>query len=491
VPDGDHLGEPFVLTNEQTRFIVNHYRLKENADPGKPSSAWVYRRSQLTRPQKHGKAPISAAMICAEAIGPVLFDGYDAAGEPVGRPWPTPLIQIAAASEDQAGNIFNCLIPMIEYGPLSEVITDTGITRINLPGGGRIDPVTAAARSRLGQRVTFVVQDETGTWLKSNGGWALADTQRRGLAGMGGRAIETTNAYDPSEQSVAQQTAESTAKDIYRDHRLAPAALSYGNKADRHRIHKAVYGDSWWVDLSRIDAEADELVQRDPAQAERFFGNRIVAGSRAWLDMSKWESKTEPRDVPDGTRIVLGWDGSELDDWSGIRAETLDFYQFTPTVGGRPCYWDPKASPTGRIPHIEVMAAFEALSERYDVLRELWDPPFWQTELDERQSVRGKRCIAFPTNQPGRMFEALEQFKTDVSLDESKFRHDGCEQTGFHLRNAVERPRLNQRYILGKASEHQKIDLAMSSVLAHKAACDAVAAGENAVTIKRESYVFM
>lgn len=289
IPDGDHMGEPYMLTNEMKRFMANHYRVKENANPDRPGSAYHYRRSQLVRSQKWGKGPFSAAIICAEAVGPVVFDGWDSAGEPVGRPWATPLIQITAASEDQTDNVYRCLTPMIEYGSLGDVITDTGETRINLPGGGRIDPVTSQARSRLGQRVTFVVQDETGTWTKSNGGQLLADTQRRGLAGMGGRAVETTNAWDPAENSVAQQTYDSRAADVYRDHRLSPATLSYKNKQDRHKIHKIVYGDSWWVDLDRIDAEAAELVERDPQQAERFFGNRIVQGIGAWLPDGLWD----------------------------------------------------------------------------------------------------------------------------------------------------------------------------------------------------------
>lgn len=106
-----------------------------------------------------GKGPFSAAIICAEAVGPTLFAGWDASGEPVGRSWPTPLIQITAASEDQTDNVYRQLVPMIDLGPLADLIPDTGETRINLPGGGRIDPVTSKARSRLGQPVTHVLQD--------------------------------------------------------------------------------------------------------------------------------------------------------------------------------------------------------------------------------------------------------------------------------------------------------------------------------------------
>src|SRR5690606_41692977 len=190
--------------------------------------------------------------------------------------------QISAPSEDQTGNVHGHLLPMIQRGPLADLIPDAGVTRTNLPWGGHIEPVTSKARSRLGAPITFAIQDETGTWTKENGGQALADTQRRGLAGMSGRSIETTNAWDPAEQSVAQVGFESRARDIYRDFPLSPASWSYTNKAERRRIHKFAYGGSWWVGLDAVEADSAGLLERGPAQAGRFYGNRLVVGSGAW-----------------------------------------------------------------------------------------------------------------------------------------------------------------------------------------------------------------
>jgi hypothetical protein len=159
-----------------------------------------------------GEGAVVGGVVCVEAHpeGPVLFDGWDANGQPVGRPWPAPHIQITACSEDQSDNVWRALQPMIELGPLAEVFPDTGLTRINLPSGGLIEPVTASAVSRLGQRIHLSVQDQTESWLSSNGGHKLRDSQRRGLAGTGGRFFETPNAWDPTENSVAQQTFETS-----------------------------------------------------------------------------------------------------------------------------------------------------------------------------------------------------------------------------------------------------------------------------------------
>lgn len=473
VADGDHRGTQYRLTEEMWTFLAQHYRLRPDARQDKPASAWTYRRSQLVRPQKWGKGPFSAAIVCAEAVGPTVFAGWDAAGEPVGREWVTPLIQITAASEDQTDNVYRQLVPMIELGPLADLVTDTGETRVNLPGGGRIDPVTSKARSRLGQPVTFVLQDETGTWTKSNGGQALADTQNRGLAGMGGRSIETTNAWDPAENSVAQQTSEASALDIYRDHALAPAGLSYRNKVERRRIHRHVYGDSWWVDLDRIEAEAAELLERDPQQAERFFGNRKVITGGSWLAEGLWAARTLPQTVPEGTDVCLGFDGSDSDDWTAIRLETRDGYRFTPLYGPdrRPTIWDP-AQWNGSIPRREVDAAIDEICRRYRVKRAYCDPRDWQSEIGDWSLRHGDEVfVEWATYRVVQMHAALQRLVVDLGSERTS--HDDDKTTALHIGNARKLARPGDRYILGKPNQHQKIDAAMADVLAHEAAADA------------------
>jgi hypothetical protein len=318
IPDGFQAGEPFILSGWQLWNYANHYRVKPTAEPGQLAPAFHYRRSQTVRPQKCGKAPLTASAICLEGVGPALFAGwarggerYDCRefgcgcgwvyeyepGEPMGMPWATPLIQITATSEEQTDNIYDALRPMIDRGPLSVLIPKTGEEFIRLPNRGRIDVVTSNARSRLGQRVTFVPQDETGIWTQSSGMVRVAETQRRGLAGMGGRAWETTNAWDPAENSVAQRTFESRSEDIFRDFPQAPAHLSYRNRQERHRIHRWVYEGSPWVDLDAIEGEAAELMETDPQQAERFFGNRLVYSRGAWLPEGLWDRSVRQREM--------------------------------------------------------------------------------------------------------------------------------------------------------------------------------------------------
>jgi hypothetical protein len=139
IPDREFRGEPFVLTEEQQWHLIWHYALT-------PEGRWFIRVvSSWSGRRSGGRARSAAAMVCAEAAGPVLFDGWDAKGEPVGRPWATPHIQVTACSEEQTDNTWRALQPMIELGPLAaDFIPDTGLTRVNLPGGGLIEPVTAS-----------------------------------------------------------------------------------------------------------------------------------------------------------------------------------------------------------------------------------------------------------------------------------------------------------------------------------------------------------
>jgi hypothetical protein len=494
VPDGPNAGTPFKLTNEQYRFVLWHYRLRPDAvaDVFKPSAAFAYRHSMLVRPQKWGKGPLSGGIICAEAEGPVLFDGWDARGEPVGRPWDTPWIQVAAASEDQTANVWRALLPMIQSGPLADVIPDAGHTRINLRNGGFIEPTTASGRSRLGQRLTFALHDEPHSWLQSNGGWQLADTQRRNLAGMGGRAIATTNAWNPAEVSDAQRTYEAHLPDVHIDY-PKPLAGSIRNKRELRRILKHGYGDSYWVDLDRIEADVAELLaKKDISQAERFFANRIVALSDAYFDGDAYARLEDPLVVvPDRANITLGFDGSQYDDWTALRARWLrpdgSLFGFTPRFrDGKPMFWDP-SDHGGVVPIGEVNAAVEELFDRFKPLRMYCDPPYWQSEIDNWATRWPNRVVRWETSRTKQMSAALERLRSDTA--NATWSHDGCAFTLDHIRNARSLRRPAGMVLVGKPAPERKIDLGVTDTLAHEAAADAMAAGLTR-TADRTAYGF-
>lgn len=313
IPDGFHKGEPFILTDWQLWCTANHGRVRPGT-PWRPDNpiknqAFEYRRSLVVGPQKYGKSPWAASMSLEMALGPDLFAGWAEGGEvfdcsaygcgcgfvyeyepgePMGMPWPTPLVQLMATSDDQVDNTWRPMLSMIRNGPLSERVR-AGESFIRVGDEGRIDKVTSSALSRLGNPTTGFIQDESGVYTKPNGLVNVARTMRRGTSAMGGRGIELTNAWDPAMMSQAQMTFETRRPDVFKFFRQPPAHLSYRNKRERRRIHAFVYAGAAHVDLDSVEAEAAELLEVDPAEAERFFGNKLVRGQGAWLPDGLWE----------------------------------------------------------------------------------------------------------------------------------------------------------------------------------------------------------
>ena len=506
VPDGFNRGLPFRLYDYQLEYFSNFYLVKGDAifDADDPvlGPAFVYRRALLVGPQKLGKGPVVAAHVCLEGVGPALFAGWAGTddayicaehgcrcgweypyeiGEPMGMPWPTPLIQITALSEEQTDNIYGALRPMIEYGPLTDLITKTGEEFIRLPGGGRIDTVTSSAQSRLGQRVTFVPQDEVGLWNKSNGMVKVADTQYRGLAGMGGRASLTSNAWDPAESSVAQTQFESKAQDIFRQFKQPPSSLSYKNKVERRKIHRIVYGEALkqnggHVDLDAIESEAVDLIERDLAQAERFFGNRIVAGSDTWIDPKTYDERKDlTKVVVAKEAITIGFDGSVDDDSTGLIGTRIeDGHQFFLGV------WEKPSGELGegwQVPGAEVDAVVHATFAKYSVNRMYCDPPYWQDYIDKWAAEFGEKVVVqWWTNRSRAMAAALNRYHTAVIT--GQMTHDGNEIVTRHMHNTKQKMTRDGIQIRkDRPGSPNKIDLTPAAVLAYEARGDAIEAG--------------
>jgi hypothetical protein len=487
IPDGPNMGTPYFLTSEMWWFLLWFYAVDRETE------RFVFPRgAQFVRPQKHGKGPFSAAIICAEAAGPVRLSHW-VGDRPEGRPWETPWIQVTAVSEDQTDNVFRALLPMIQLSPtLNMEISDTGLTRVNLPGGGYIEPVTASARSRLGQRITFAVQDETHSWVDTNGGRKLADNQRRNLAGMGGRFLETTNAWDPVENSVAGMTA--TEPGVYHDD-SEPEPGSVRNKRERQRVMRSVYKDSVtgdrslvgrppiqpWVDLERIDQEIEALLEHDPAQAERFFLNRKLASEGAAFDFERVKELVKPQQVPKFAQITLGVDGARHDDALAVIAtDVKSGYQWAVDIIERP-----ENAPEDYVhdKHRVDGAVREAFG-RFNVWRAYCDPHHiadliagWQNEFGE------KRLIEWPTYRPRPIAWAVREFTQAIERGEVAF--DGNETFLRHLRQARRRKLTvlddKERFMhtLSKDSvgSPRKIDAAMAAILSWEARRDCIAAG--------------
>lgn len=488
-PSPRNEAEPFVLTDEQARTVVAWYSIHP------VTGKFIFRRGCSRRAKGSGKSPIEAAKCISELALPVRFDGWDANGEPLARPWgtagdPPPWIQIASLSEDQDENTYSPLYYFLTAndGRLADELgVDAGLTRCFLRRrpDAKIEPVTSRAGSREGQPVTYATLDETGLMTPQNGGVKLARTIRRNVGKMGGRAYETTNGFVPGEASVAEGTHkawERGTEGIFYDAVEAPTQID-GVDVDLDapdeilkRALQVAYGDSWWVDLDRIVRDV-----RDPdmpwEDAQRFFFNWNRSGGGSVVDIKAWEALADSdRIVEAGEEVGLGFDGSISDDLTALYGCTRDGFVFEIASWQRPA----NAPPGWRVPRLEVDATVREAFGLYRVGRMLCDPARWYTEIEVWESLfnidgEEPRVVALDTNSATRFAPACDRFTTGVK--EKSLSHDGDPELTQHLAACAKRKvRLaddehdgRTRFVVVKA-DTRKIDRAVAAILAVEAA---------------------
>lgn len=493
-------GTLLLPTREQAQFILNFYVL----DPR--TCRRRFRRAALSRSKGWGKSPLLAGLLALEALGEVVPDGWDADGEPVGRPWESlryPLVQAVAYSEKQVDNCWIPLLSMLRDGPARSLYPGLEVldTFVNLPGRGKIEPVTAAAESREGNPVVFAVYDQTESWTRSNGGTNLAATVRRNVAKANGTTVEAPNAYLPGAQSVAEDTAiyahaiaEGRALDdgLYYDHREASADTDIHDRKSLLRGLKHAYHGPWdpqpWINLQRLADEFRDFAT-DPQDARRYYLNQVTHAPDSWVSKPEWGARyNSAAGLADAEVITLGFDGSRgrrrgtADATALIGCRVADGYEFEIGI------WEQPEGPAGRgwtPPEHEVDAAVHRTFDRFTVVGFFADPSMWDGHVARWESKYGPRLkvkasgsskIRYPKNQMSRVVAGLKSMHAAILSGELS--HDGSAAFGRHVVNARRRVYRTGVYIAKEnESSPNKIDGAYAGMLAWVARLDAVAAG--------------
>jgi hypothetical protein len=409
-----------------------------------------------------------AALGACELAGPTVFDGWDASGNAVGRPHPSPWVQLAAVSQDQTVNTMSLVIQMLREGSGAESILglDTGLTRI-FTGRGRLEPVTASAPSREGQRLTAAVLDETHHWLVANGGHRLAATIRRNLAKMGGRSLETTNAWRPGEDSVAERTSEyahKIAEGKVRDpglltwHRHAPEDTELADEDSLRAGLRQAYGDSTWVDLDRIVGEVYDP-GTSPDDSRRFYLNLVVAAEDSLVAPAEWALCGTDDHLADGDEIVVGFDGGKTDDATALVAMRLSDRLVQPLgIWERP---DGPLAVGWEVDRQHVSDLVAHAFGTYTVRGFFADVALWESYIDEwAETYRDELVVrASPKSPVGWDMRGRQQELTGATealvaaIRDGKLRHVSSPVLTRHVLNARRRP---NRWGVSFGKEHRE-----------------------------------
>jgi hypothetical protein len=442
-PDGNGKFKP---TKEQARFILWWYAVDDRG-------RFVYRDGIFQRLKGHGKDPLVAALSILEMLGPCRFSHWAtvadpasniAVGDPVARDNPVAWIQVAAVSKDQTRNTMTLLPAMIS----TELMEEHGMTRLDIGkeiiyahrGARRIEAVTSSPRALEGGRPTLVIRNETHHWIQSNDGHQMARViQRNATKSAGGqaRALSITNAYDPSEDSVAQHQREAWEAEqqagaidtgILYDSVEAPETIGMQPpeaknwkptedpeelawreaciKAWIGTIVEAVRGDSSWLDVENITKEILSQ-QTQPADARRFWFNNITSAADKWADPMAVKAAIDPmlrslrEHEREGDQLRLGWivdpddqvamffDGSKNNDTTGIVGVRIsDGFAFTIGAWAKP---RGEAGKIWQVPREEVSDRVDEAFGRFNVIAFFGDPShtkeddgtrFWDGYID-------------------------------------------------------------------------------------------------------------
>jgi hypothetical protein len=368
---GDVLGEPAVLDDEQRAIIYSAYEVfpRGHAMAGRRR----FYRVGISLRRGRAKTELASWMAAAELHpeGPVRCDGFDADGDPVGVAVRSPLVLVFAASEEQADDTgFEALSKCIEHGPLADELHVTQDLIARLDGTGRAKSLAAAPSSSEGRLVSFAWFGETHRAIRP----ALKQAHKVIRDGMPKRmvgdpwALEETTAFVPGEESIAETTyryAEAVARGeideprlffFHRqasdNHELADKDGRPNRKALRDAVIEATGPAALgWTDIDRVVAQWLEP-DADVERLEQVWLNRPVQSSAQAVKVTRWdELAVEDPVIPeDGRSIAVGFDGSAVDDTTGLIGTDIETgYQWVLA------HWDPHdqcSARTARCPSI-------------------------------------------------------------------------------------------------------------------------------------------
>jgi len=434
------------------------------------------------------------------AEGPVRFDGWDANGNPVGRPVRDPYIPMVAYNEAQADEL--------AYGALKAIIEecddagmfDTGTERIlRLDGAGRPDgkcvALSGSPNANDGARTTFQHFDETHRMdlprLVAAHETMLANIPKRVLDDPW--SLETTTAGRPGSGSVAEKThreAQAIAKGDIRDPDLfyfhREAGPQHNLKTLEGRIAAVSeatgpvgeYGPGQFADI----AKQWDRPGSDKSYLERVWLNRWTQSDEQAFNVTKFEAlgDVEQR-IPLGALCTLGFDGARFRDATGfVLTDVATGVQVPVGLWERPEY----APEDWEVPEDEVQAKFEEIMAAYDVWQVYADPPHWTETVGKWAGKYPDRVTEWWTHNRRKIGMSVAAY--NEAIDSAQVHHNGDPDFVRHVGNAgrVETNLLDDEgrkvVILGKIRPEAKFDLAMAAVLSWQARLDALAAGASA-----------
>ena len=500
---GDLVGQRAKLDPEKRALIYSFYEVypEDARDANRKSIAGRrrFRRCGWSTQKGSAKTELAAWIAACELApdAPVRCDRFSN-GRPMGRPVTDPYIPMVAYTEEQTSDL--------AYGALKAILEDSAVRHLfdigeqrimRADGKGKAVALAGAPSARDGARTTFSHKDETHRWTVER----LRRAHRTMIANLPKRIIadpwelETTTAYTPGENSVAEQTMEyatQVAAGAIRDsklfyfHRQAGEGFDLTNPEQRRAaVVEAAGPTAEWKDIEGIcDLWQDPAADFD--YLERVYLNRPISTAAQAFNAESWRTGMKGGKPPKiGTLITLGFDGSLVEDSTAlIGTDVATGFQWPLGIWERPY----KAE-TWEVPKAEVAAVVDETFRTWKVWRMYADPSHWDTQIAEWAGRWGdERVVELPTRLTRKMAIALKAYATAIkggevsnNGDKAFARHIGAaNKLALGFRDEDDTPLwLIQK---DRPGSPNKIDAAMAGCLSWQARLDAIGKGALAET---------
>ncbi|MCL2430301.1 MAG: terminase large subunit [Alphaproteobacteria bacterium] len=385
---------------------------------------------------------------------------------------------VAAASRDQAGILLRQAKGFIDRSEkLAKYLHVKDREILTKDKRSRIRILAADADTADGVLPTLAIVDELHRAKSAD----LYGIFRDGLGPRGGQMITISTAGESEGSVLGEMRAAARRLDTLRrdgKHLSATSdngqfvyhewALDRDDDVEDLKLVKLANPASWQTE--------DELRRRRdspsmlPWQWARFACGIWVGAEGFWIHGEDWAALETAERIQPGERVTIGFDGSRTSDATAIVICRVDDGLLE--VGR---VWEhPPGAKDWEVPVGEVDATLAKIMERFRVVRGYFDPPLWQTELDEwAREFGGEQVVRFYTSR-SRMMAAVERFRTDVTA--GKLKHAGDPILTRHVLNAQTKEGRGGYWLTKPgATGADKIDAAVAAVLAYEARADALA----------------
>lgn len=400
----------------------------------------------------------------ARGNGKSTLAAYLAVAELFAGPAVSPEIAVVASNLRQARIIYTTAKRIIELSPQLLERTKIFADRIEVPGrDGVMTPYPAEPDGIHGASPVLALVDEMHVVTQEL--WEVMVSALGKVPGSKLLAISTP--ADTKDSIMFQLLA------YGRDGRdPAFKVLEYGAPVDADPdsqetwldANPAAQGPHAFLSLKELSTL--RATMRDPVFRQLRLG-QWVDGVNSWLPYEALMDASVPREIPEGTRITLGFDGSASGDSTVLIAATVDA---KPHVWPIAMWEKPRDDDRWRVPRHEVIAKVDETFEKYAVQRMHYDPFGWRTEAEDMADKHGgRKVIEYATNQVRRMAPATDRFYQ--AIVEGNITLEDNEAFRQHFLNAVAKnTTLGDLITKDGSNSPRKIDAAVASIIAYEAA---------------------